>query len=38
MENLKLSYSNYAIAFKFQVLNDQQDFGKWEMLFEENFK
>lgn len=38
MENLKLNYSNYAIAFKFQVLNDQQDFGKWEMLFEENFK
>lgn len=32
----KLKYSNYAIAFKFEILNDQQDFGEWEMLFEEN--
>lgn len=35
MENLKLKYSDYAIAFKFEVINDVQEIGKWEMYIEE---
>lgn len=31
----KLKYSDYAIAFKFEILNNEQDFGQWEMFFEE---
>lgn len=34
----KLKYSDYAIVFKFEVLNDEQNIGKWEMLFEETNK
>lgn len=30
-----LKYSDYAIVFNWEVLNGQQDIGKWEMLFEE---
>ena len=31
----KVKYSDYAIAFKFEVINDVQDFGKWEIYYEE---
>lgn len=31
-----LSYSDNAIVFNWEVLNGQQDIGKWELLFEEN--
>ena len=32
----ELKYSNYAIAFKFEVINNVQDFGKWEIYYEED--
>ena len=31
-----LSYSDNAIVFDWEILNGEQDIGKWEMLFEEN--
>lgn len=33
-----MKYNDYAIALNWEVLNDQTDIGKWEMLFEENEK
>ena len=31
-----LNYSDYAIVFSWEVLNNKQDIGKWEMIFEED--
>lgn len=31
-----MEYSDYAIVLKWQILNDEQDIGNWEMLFEED--
>lgn len=31
-------YSDYAIVFNWEILNDQNDIGKWNMLFEEDGK
>lgn len=36
MEELK--YSDYAIVFNWEIINDEPDIGKWEMLFEESGK
>lgn len=33
-----LSYSDYAIVFSWEILNNKQDIGKWELLFEEDNK
>lgn len=35
---MEKKYSDYAIVFNWKVLNDENDIGKWEMLFEENGK
>lgn len=31
-------YSDYAIVFNWEILNDENDIGNWNMLFEENEK
>lgn len=31
-------YSDYAIVFNWEILNDENDIGKWNMLFEEDGK
>ena len=33
-----LNYSDNAIVFDWEILNNKQDIGKWEMLFEEENK
>ena len=35
---MEKKYSDYAIVFNWEILNDQNDIGNWVMLFEENEK
>lgn len=35
---MEKKYSDYAIVFNWEILNDQNDIGNWVMLFEENGK
>ena len=36
MAQTGLNYSDYAIALKWEIINDEPDIGKWEMFFEED--
>ena len=36
MAQTGLKYSDYAIALKWEIINDEPDIGKWEMFFEED--
>lgn len=36
MAQTGLNYSDYAIALKWEIINDESDIGKWEMFFEED--
>ena len=35
---MEKKYSDYAIVFNWEILNDENDIGNWNMLFEENEK
>ena len=35
---MEKKYSDYAIVFNWEILNDQNDIGNWNMVFEENGK
>ena len=36
MAQTGLNYSDYAIALKWEIINDEPDIGKWVMFFEED--
>ena len=36
MAQTGLNYSDYAIALKWEIINDEPDIGRWEMFFEED--
>lgn len=36
MAQTGLNYSDYAIALKWEIINNEPDIGKWEMFFEED--